>query len=191
MSRGRRLPLAGLARSLSPCLRASGSDSSLGVVQRSPSSTSHPSVHSRGPRRERRCSLRPGDAISRLVPSLPFLPTSTVCSARVPQECCILQPTMGFTSFRTALRSLRRPRPTWRARLHRWRSACRGQPRSLERRSATPRCRGPVLLGYRRNRRSPRHPGLWVHAPKRAFHRSILWGVPWAFRPSGAILLGV
>jgi len=38
-------------------------------------------------------------AIARLVPSLSFHPTSTVSSARAPQACCILQPTMGFTAF--------------------------------------------------------------------------------------------
>jgi hypothetical protein len=30
---------------------------------------------------------------------LSFHPTSTVSSARAPQACCILQPTMGFTAF--------------------------------------------------------------------------------------------
>lgn len=37
---------------------------------------------------------------SGLVPSLPFLPASTVCSALAPfQACCILKPIMGFTRF--------------------------------------------------------------------------------------------
>lgn len=44
-------------------------------------------------------ALRPGAATARLVPSLSFHPTSTVSSARAPQACCILQPTMGFTAF--------------------------------------------------------------------------------------------
>jgi hypothetical protein len=45
------------------------------------------------------CYLRPGATTSRFVPSLPFLPASTVSSARAPQACCILQPIMGFTAF--------------------------------------------------------------------------------------------
>ena len=37
---------------------------------------------------------------SALVPPLPFLPASTVCSAFAPfQACCILEPIMGFTRF--------------------------------------------------------------------------------------------
>jgi hypothetical protein len=58
-------------------------------------------------------TLRLGDANSELVPSLPFLPASTVCSARPPQVCCTLHPIMGFGPFRvfrTEL-ALRRPQP--------------------------------------------------------------------------------
>lgn len=40
---------------------------------------------------------------SGLVPSLPFLPASTVCSAHSVQVCCALQPIMGFTWFQAAL----------------------------------------------------------------------------------------
>jgi hypothetical protein len=36
---------------------------------------------------------------------LSFHPTSTVSSARAPQACCILQPTMGFTAFLPVRRS--------------------------------------------------------------------------------------
>jgi hypothetical protein len=40
---------------------------------------------------------------SGLVPSLPFLPASTVCSAHSVQVCCALQPIMGFAWFQAAL----------------------------------------------------------------------------------------
>jgi hypothetical protein len=51
-------------------------------------------------------TLRPGAATARLVPSLSFHPTSTVSSARAPQACCILQPTMGFTAFPPSAHSI-------------------------------------------------------------------------------------
>jgi len=44
--------------------------------------------------------LRPEDANLVLVPSLPFLPASTVYSARPLQVCCTLHPIMGFGPFR-------------------------------------------------------------------------------------------
>jgi len=43
--------------------------------------------------------LRPEDANLVHVPSLPFLPASTVYSARPLQVCCTLHPTMGFGPF--------------------------------------------------------------------------------------------
>jgi hypothetical protein len=78
---------------------------SWGCPKTAPSSTHHSSVHSRfrAVLRKRTAvrSLRSGAATSRLVPSLSFLPTSTAFSARAPQACCILQPTMGFAPFQT------------------------------------------------------------------------------------------
>jgi len=66
-------------------------------------------VHSR---MNRRSSFDPELPRSRLVPSLPFLPATTVCSAAKPnpktwslgssQVCCTLQPTVGFAPFRTS-----------------------------------------------------------------------------------------
>lgn len=52
--------------------------------------------------------LRPEDASLVLVPSLPFLPASTVFSARPPQVCCTLHPTMGFGPFQAPPLSLPR-----------------------------------------------------------------------------------
>jgi len=60
----------------------------------------------------RRSPFGPGLPGPRLVPSLPFLPAPTVCSAAKPdpktwplgssQVCCTLQPTVGFTPFRAS-----------------------------------------------------------------------------------------
>lgn len=60
----------------------------------------------------RRSPFGPGLPGPRLVPSLPFLPAPTVCSAARPdpktwslgssQVCCTLQPTVGFTAFQAS-----------------------------------------------------------------------------------------
>jgi hypothetical protein len=86
----------------------------LGLSKFAPPSTSRSSVHSRGPRCTHLRSHRPGVATTRLVPSLPFLPTSTVFSALAPQACCIPQPTMGFAVFQPdlPLSGIRLP-PSW------------------------------------------------------------------------------
>jgi len=94
-----------------PCFRGTDPSSAqhvartplMGLSKFAPPSTSRSSVHSRGPRCTHLRSHRPGVATTRLVPSLPFLPTSTVFSARAPQACCIPQPIMGFTVFQRDL----------------------------------------------------------------------------------------
>jgi hypothetical protein len=60
-----------------------------------------------------RTTLRLEDASLELVPSLPFLPASTVSSAQPPQVCCTLHPIMGFGPFRVndAEHALRRFQP--------------------------------------------------------------------------------
>jgi hypothetical protein len=47
-------------------------------------------------------SLRSRLASPGRVPPMPFLTTSTACSARAAQACCILQPTMGFAWLQAA-----------------------------------------------------------------------------------------
>jgi hypothetical protein len=87
-------------------------------------------VHSR---MNRRSSFGPELPRSRLVPSLPFLPAPTVCSAAKPdpktwplgssQVCCTLQPTVGFAPFRTSWDPKISPRTTLVVR------GCRSRPR--------------------------------------------------------------
>jgi len=48
-------------------------------------------------------TLRPEVASLVLVPPLPFLPASTVFSARTSQVCCTLHPIMGFGPFRVGV----------------------------------------------------------------------------------------
>jgi hypothetical protein len=47
-------------------------------------------------RRDFVASLRPRLATPGLLPSMPFLTTTTACSAHAVQVCCTLQPIMGF-----------------------------------------------------------------------------------------------
>jgi len=102
MSRGRHHTLCSRGTDL-PIAQPVARTPLMGLSKVAPPSTSRSSVHSRGPRCMHLRSHRPGVAASRLVPSLSFLPTSTVFSARAPQACCIPQPTMGFTVFQRDL----------------------------------------------------------------------------------------
>lgn len=62
----------------------------------------------------RRCLWRAGTNRRDPVPSTWFFTTSTACSARALQACCILLPVLGFASLRSMLSTFR-PKPVGRA----------------------------------------------------------------------------
>jgi hypothetical protein len=70
--------------------------SSLGVLKDHPSTDMPPGVHSHALHAARFGRDLP---VSRHVPSVPFLTTSTACSTWWSRACCIPLPVLGFTTF--------------------------------------------------------------------------------------------
>lgn len=134
-----------------------GSSSSHGVFQRCPSIE----TGSARPLPDGCPSFGREMPLSRLVPSLPFLPASTVSAARPTQVCCTLHPILGFGPFWALVLDLA-------SRRHRFPGTSpepRFTPfRAFPSSTAVPRHRGPcppaVLSGFgslrHRRRASPR-----------------------------------